>query len=1185
MFSNKKNINILPNHASQRLQQVEKLSKFWKNSTQKDRHVHFQAAYKNTNDFFSEHSKEMKKNKTTDTRKEEKSRCHSYFTLMKKNLNKSSEWDILKYIEFFMDLICTQLSDCPRDGCMIECRNSILHEIEQSRSLFIASQLFEEEDNVNNNNNNKSTKGKNKKRKSKKNSNGGNNNGKNGTNGEDGNGNGESGVVGERKEDSQDKGDSKGDTTNNNSNNNGNIVKLSKKEREKKKQKKKKMRQKLKKEEAKRMEEEKVRQEQKEYQIEEDNREIKSRLNYIIRCLEDSEKQEWLKRDTEIKKKEKKEKKEMLELKEQQDYKAQQYKNIQLVKRQQETERQLRIQEEQQQQALNLQERKRNQTKASIMVEKERERQTQNLLQDNHLLQKERLKNQSIAKNMMKIEQNRRINDDKISKVLENDLRKKNAQYADTESEKERDRQMRFLRRDGIDLINNPNQYVKEMKKRRESLLNDSVIAKGTQPGSRPGSQPGSRPGVQPGVQPGARQRSRQGERQFLKSSKEENTSKMVPKVFAAGGWNLKKKEKERVLDLQRYQINQEQQRQQQQRQQQQQQLLDQQKQQQRAGQHNHRVPRTTTTNNNSPPNRRTSSSATATSPSSSSSTTSSSILSMDNREGMYRRGVVRNLAVLSAIEILSERYQKKQHRNATNNKNTVPNEKTPQTSNTSQNNKSTKTTNTTNTIKTPPTTKDPQTTKTIKTSSNVSNSTSGPFSNNASIDNEIFCIYGARALNTYINPKEQLFTEDLDIQVYLGPTATAEDFYTWCRTLCTEMTTRWELHTINTQNQFKKYGEILAKKLILKSKNPKKEKKQNLKKVKTKTIDPAMDMFAKRELEMTCNIAIDRGSTFSLFPWWRGSKTSCSIHPPGGIKYPGDDLSSTLVLNALSAVGESPQDIRQYRSLLQPHDVTHCKFHALGPVVDFTWLKIKPDSKYVKARNISIALPKIERGNTHNTHNTHSNEKKNATNGTTQTYMLPMRSLRWLDRANLLTLLGGSLENEWRRQKDYHRRQYLSWLQTLNLLLPDENMNKREKKKMEEEKEEVIQKEMSKEKQQLKKSWASDADTSDDDEDVNNETEQTVQTSTKIKETKETKEGEEREEKKEKEEKLEVQPKAMFSEFPFNAPNGSVVLKEMSNEMYDHLNLQIRPSTNVGRLEIEVAMLKKQLKEERERR
>jgi DNA-binding transcriptional MerR regulator len=35
---------------------------------------------------------------------------------------------------------------------------------------------------------------------------------------------------------------------------------------------------------------------------------------------------------------------------------------------------------------------------------------------------------------------------------------------------------------------------------------------------------------------------------------------------------------------------------------------------------------------------------------------------------------------------------------------------------------------------------------------------------------------------------------------------------------------------------------------------------------------------------------------------------------------------------------------------------------------------------------------------------------------------------------------LGASLENAWRRSKDLHRRQYLSWLQTLGLILPDIN-------------------------------------------------------------------------------------------------------------------------------------------------
>jgi len=207
------------------------------------------------------------------------------------------------------------------------------------------------------------------------------------------------------------------------------------------------------------------------------------------------------------------------------------------------------------------------------------------------------------------------------------------------------------------------------------------------------------------------------------------------------------------------------------------------------------------------------------------------------------------------------------------------------------------------------------------------------------------------------------------------------------------------------------------------------------------------MDMFAKRELEMTRDIAIDRGHTFQSFPWWRGAKTSCSIHPPGGTQYPGDELSPMLVVSALKN-----DDRRQYRSILQPHDVTHCKWHVLGPVVDFTWLKIRPSSESTRLRRVSVKLPQVDRTSTAPTASTAFNATADVVSDTADmtssmhsgsvSFLLPMRSLRWLDRANILTLLGGSLENAWRRSKDLHRRQYLSWLQTLGLVLPDVDQN-----------------------------------------------------------------------------------------------------------------------------------------------
>tara|TARA_B110000091_G_C13686782_1_gene420305 strand:+ start:107 stop:946 length:840 start_codon:yes stop_codon:yes gene_type:complete len=177
--------------------------------------------------------------------------------------------------------------------------------------------------------------------------------------------------------------------------------------------------------------------------------------------------------------------------------------------------------------------------------------------------------------------------------------------------------------------------------------------------------------------------------------------------------------------------------------------------------------------------------------------------------------------------------------------------------------------------------------------------------------------------------------------------------------------------------------------------------------------------MFVRREMEMTRDIAIDRGKTFRSFPWWRGALTSCSIHPPGGTQYPGDLMSGDVVMSAVS----TGEDVRQYRSILQPHDVTHCKWHVLGPVVDFTWLKIKPTMQSIRLRSVAVDVPQVDRAQQ-----------------IQHRVVLPMRSLRWLDRANLLTLLGASLENAWRRKKDLHRRHYLSWLQTLGLILPDVN-------------------------------------------------------------------------------------------------------------------------------------------------
>ena len=294
----------------------------------------------------------------------------------------------------------------------------------------------------------------------------------------------------------------------------------------------------------------------------------------------------------------------------------------------------------------------------------------------------------------------------------------------------------------------------------------------------------------------------------------------------------------------------------------------------------------------------------------------------MDNREGMYRRGVVRSLAVLAATEILAECAQNQRR------KKTKKTKKTKKSSATTINGKDDEEDTTTD------------------------NATTG---DDDSDDNSVIaCIYGARAINSYLSEREQLFTEDVDVQVYMGDGATSDDFYSWCRNTCMEMTKRWEIHTINMQQQWKIHAEQLATRLSVTS-SPTISTISTTSTTTTTdtttdttndittttgittgttttgsattattatTTTTPMDMFERRELEMTRDIALDRGQTFRSFPWWRGALTSCSVHPPGGIQYPGDSLPSNVVMSAVKA--EGGRSIRQFRSILQPHDVTH---------------------------------------------------------------------------------------------------------------------------------------------------------------------------------------------------------------------------------------------------------------------
>jgi hypothetical protein len=135
-----------------------------------------------------------------------------------------------------------------------------------------------------------------------------------------------------------------------------------------------------------------------------------------------------------------------------------------------------------------------------------------------------------------------------------------------------------------------------------------------------------------------------------------------------------------------------------------------------------------------------------------------------------------------------------------------------------------------------------------------------------------------------------------------MGEGATPEDFYAWCREKCVEMTERWESHTLSVQQQWKEHAERLAAKLLAVTTA---STTTTLTSAAPSATSPSattisdMDMFERRELEMTRDIAVDRGNTFRSFPWWRGALTSCSVHPPGGIQYPGDHLSSALVMSA----------------------------------------------------------------------------------------------------------------------------------------------------------------------------------------------------------------------------------------------------------------------------------------------
>lgn len=375
---------------------------------------------------------------------------------------------------------------------------------------------------------------------------------------------------------------------------------------------------------------------------------------------------------------------------------------------------------------------------------------------------------------------------------------------------------------------------------------------------------------------------------------------------------------------------------------------------------------------------------------------------SKDNREGMYRRGVVRTLAVSAAIETLEKLA-----------KITRIGQSLALTGATSFAGVSDAGADGSGATRAPL----PKQAADATSTSSLPPSTIPQLSDLVKQWPEASCVvYGARAINSYMEgdaSPRRLHTEDLDVQVFLGNDASPEQFFEFCRKLAVNMT--WQLEG-QTQQLRQKWA-VQAKKVekMLKGegkKNGNGNGKGNGRGGNMGVIAPQNSNLSpsqRRELEIEFEVATDRGQSFGSFPWWRGQTTSFTMQTPSSVTYPGDDLPGPVVYASL------PEgNFTQYRSVLQPHDVTHAKWAVLGPVVDFTWLKIAPNLNTVETRPLSALQPRVDR----------------AVSLAEAVFNVPTRSLRWLDRANLLTLRGKSLENEWRRSKDAHRRQYMAELQ-----------------------------------------------------------------------------------------------------------------------------------------------------------
>ena len=233
---------------------------------------------------------------------------------------------------------------------------------------------------------------------------------------------------------------------------------------------------------------------------------------------------------------------------------------------------------------------------------------------------------------------------------------------------------------------------------------------------------------------------------------------------------------------------------------------------------------------------------------------------SKDNREGMYRRGVVRMQAVSAAVETL-EKFAKltRVGRSLTKARGASSGESDAGVSG----------------VGSSPATASKQV-------DNANPSTLPQLSDLVDQWPEAFCVvYGARAINSYMDggsSPRRLHTEDLDVQVFLGKDATPEQFFEFCRRLAVNMTWLLEGRTQRLRQEWAEQAKKVEQ--VLKG-NGKSKGKAN-------GGDRSMDIIAtqnndlspsqRRELEIEYEVATDRGQSCGSFPWWRGQTTSFTM-------------------------------------------------------------------------------------------------------------------------------------------------------------------------------------------------------------------------------------------------------------------------------------------------------------------